>query len=91
MIDQAIAEEWDFVCLDGTLIATDKCSATNPESGYGLWYSGKHGGNVQALCDPSGYPVCVGSGEPRSAHDVTADTRHAFPRPYRAAAEGFPL
>lgn len=93
VIDQAITEEWDFVCLDGTLIATDKCSATNPESGYDLWYSGKHkqhGGNVQVLCNPSGYPVWVGPVEPGSTHDITAARRHAFPRLYSAAAAGLP-
>jgi len=93
VIDQAIAEEGDLVSLDGSPIAIDNCSATNSESGYGMWYSGKHnqhGGNVQVLCDPSGFPVWVGPGELRSAHDVTADERNAFPQPYQAAAAGLP-
>ena len=40
-----------FVCLDGTLVRTDRVAART-EAGNHLWYSGKHkafGGNVQVL------------------------------------------
>lgn len=48
-----------FVCLDGTLIHTTRCSARSTSGdgavkGYDAWYSGKHhahGGNVQVLTE----------------------------------------
>src|SRR3712207_1451566 len=59
------AAGWTHVTLDGTLITTDRCRATNPETGYDLWFSGKHaepGGNVQIVGDPTGFrsrsPTC---------------------------------
>ena len=48
-----------FVCLDGTLIPTDRVAA-HAERGHHRWYSGKHhafGGSVQVLCDPQRLPV----------------------------------
>lgn len=91
VVDQALDEQWEHVCLDGTLIATDNCTALNPDSGFDLWFSGKHkqhGGNVQVLTDPTGYPVWVGPVEPGSTHDITAARRHAFPLLYPAARAG---
>lgn len=93
VLDQAIEEEWGYVCLDGTLIPIDNCTTINPKSGHDLWFSGKHkrhGGNVQVLCDPSGYPVWVGPVEPGSTHDITAARRHALPLLYPAARAGLP-
>ena len=43
-----------FVCLDGTLIRTDRVAQRNPDTGRHLWYSGKgkvFGGNVQVVMD----------------------------------------
>lgn len=74
VLAQALQEDWAFVCLDGTLIATDRCRAIS-ESGHDAWYSGKHkkhGGNVQVLCGPTGYPEWVSPAEPGSTHDITA-------------------
>jgi len=81
-----------FVCLDGTLIATDRCSAKS-ESGHDVWYSGKHkqhGGNIQVLCNPTGYPVGVSPAEPGSTHDITAARLHALGALYPAAVMGLP-
>src|SRR3954451_22350814 len=39
------------VCIDGTLIETDRCRTPGPKPGVDLWWSGKHdnhGGNVLA-------------------------------------------
>jgi hypothetical protein len=50
---------WAFVCLDGTLITPTRSSARSA-TGHDLWYSGKHkthGGNIQVVTDPSGFPV----------------------------------
>src|SRR3954451_6575287 len=56
------AAGWTHVTLDGTLIRTDRCRTVNPVTGHDLWYSGKHrthGGNVQIIGDPTGFPVAV--------------------------------
>jgi hypothetical protein len=49
-----------------------------------------HGGNIQAVCAPDGFPLWVSQAEPGSAHDVTAARAHALPALYRAAAAGLP-
>ena len=86
------AEGWSHVTLDGTLIETDRCRARG-ETGYDLWYSGKHkkhGGNIQVLCDPKGFPVWTSPVEPGSTHDITAARIHVLPALYPAAAAGLP-
>ena len=58
-----------------------------------LWYSGKahrHGGNVQAVARPDGFPLWTSPAEPGSVHDITAARVHAFPALYRAASAGMP-
>ena len=83
---------WSHVNLDGTLIETNRCAARN-DNGHDTWYSGKHkkhGGNVQVLCDPSGFPVWTSPVEPGSTHDITAARTHALPALYPAAAAGLP-
>lgn len=47
------------VILDGTLVGTDRV-AERSETGNDAWYSGKHhthGGNVQFLATPDGFPL----------------------------------
>ena len=83
------AEGWTHVTLDGTLIRCDRCSVTNPDTGHDLWYSGKHGqhgGNVQVVSDPSGFPVAVSEVEPGSTHDLTAARVTGFLAALYAAA-----
>ena len=75
VLEQGRAEGWSHVTVDGTLIRTDRVRTPNPDTGYDLWYSGKHrahGGNVQIVCDPTGFPVAVSDVEPGSVHDITA-------------------
>ncbi|VEG25794.1 transposase family protein [Actinomyces howellii] len=82
-----------FVCLDGTLVRTDRVAARDPATGYHLWYSGKHkafGGNIQVLTDHTGYPVWTSPVEPGSTHDITAARTHVLPALYPAAAGGTP-
>jgi DDE superfamily endonuclease len=53
-----------------------------------LWYSGKahaHGGNIQAVIAPDGFPLWVSEVEPGSVHDITAARIHALPVLYPAA------
>lgn len=81
-----------FVCLDGTLLRTDRVAART-ETGNNLWYSGKHkafGGNVKVLTDHTGVPIWTAPVEPGSTHDITAARVHALPTLYRAASLGLP-
>jgi hypothetical protein len=58
-----------------------------------VWYSGKahcHGGNIQAVSSPAGFPLWVSDAEPGSVHDITAARTHALPALYQAAADGLP-
>lgn len=92
VLAHGLDEGWAFVCLDGTLIASTRSSARS-EAGHDIWYSGKHkrhGGNVQVLTGPTGYPEWVSEVEPGSTHDITAARAHALPALYPAAAQGLP-
>ena len=54
-----------------------------------LWYSGKaheHGGNIQALSGPDGFPLWVADVEPGSVHDLTVAREHVLGALYRAAS-----
>jgi hypothetical protein len=92
VLAQGLDEGWAFVCLDGTLIASTRSSAPSA-AGHDVWYSGKHkrhGGNIQVLTGPTGYPEWVSDVEPGSTHDITAARAHALPALYPAAARGLP-
>lgn len=49
-----------------------------------------HGGNIQAVIAPDGFPLRVSGVEPGSVHDLTAARIHALPALYAAAAAGLP-
>lgn len=88
VLHRGVVEEWGFVCLDGTLIPATR-SSERSENGHDIWYSGKHkrhGGNIQVLTGPTGYPEWVSEAEPGSVHDITA--AHVLPALYPAAAAG---
>src|SRR3954466_1465714 len=80
------------VTVDGTLIRTDRCSAPGPTGRRGrpemrvdLWWSGKHaahGGNIQVLTVPDGWPIWTSGVRPGREHDTTA---------LRADPEALPL
>ena len=89
VLEQGRAEGWSHVTVDGTLIRTDRVRTPNPDTGYDLWYSGKHrahGGNVQIVCDPDGHPVAVSDVEPGSSHDLAAARATGFLGALHAAA-----
>jgi hypothetical protein len=93
VLQRAKAEGWSHISLDGTLIETNRVSTTKEDTGHDLWYSGKHkkhGGNVQILSDPTGFPIWSGPVEPGTVHDITAARLHALPALYPAAAGGLP-
>src|SRR5918911_3610403 len=74
------------VHVDGTLIRTDRCSVPGPttradRSGrrVDLWWSGKHGahgGNVQVVTVPDGWPIETSPVRPGREHDTTALRAH---------------
>lgn len=69
----AVAFGATHVNLDGTLIVTDRLAARGP-NGADLWWSGKHkchGGNVQVLCLPDGFPLWASDVRPGREHDTT--------------------
>jgi hypothetical protein len=92
-LERAAAERLPHVILDGKIIPADRCrEKTISVKGkvIDLWYSGKahaHGGNIQAVIAPDGFPLWVSPAEPGSVHDITAARIHALPALYRAAAE----
>jgi hypothetical protein len=66
------------VILDGTLIRTDRISTPGPTTGVDLWWSGKHhhhGGNIQVVSAPDGWPLWTSNVRPGREHDTTA-ARH---------------
>jgi hypothetical protein len=93
---RALAGGVAFVILDGKIIPADRCrEKTVSVKGevIDLWYSGKahhHGGNVQAVARPDGFPLWISPAEPGSVHDITAARLHALPALYHAAASGLP-
>jgi hypothetical protein len=69
----AVAFGATHVNLDGTLIRTDRLACKGP-NGADLWWSGKHkchGGNIQVLCLPDGFPIWVSEVRPGREHDTT--------------------
>ena len=75
------------VTVDGTLIRTDRCHAPGPtvrvdraDRRVDLWWSGKHaahGGNIQVIAAPDGWPIWTSPVRPGREHDTTALRGHA--------------
>jgi hypothetical protein len=67
------------VSIDGTLIETDRCRTPGPTKGVDLWWSGKHanhGGNIQVITAPDGWPLWTSEVRPGREHDTTALREH---------------
>ena len=93
VLQRATAQNWPFLCLDGTLIETTKLAIPGSSGRADLWWSGKHdhhGGNIQVLTDNQGYPQWVSPVEPGSTNDITAARAHVLPFLYPAATAGLP-
>ncbi len=63
------------VILDGTLIATDRIATPGPTTDVDLWPSGKHrhhGGNIQVVSAPDGWPLWTSGVRPGREHDMSA-------------------
>jgi hypothetical protein len=95
-LERARDEGLSHVILDGKIVPADRCrEKTISVRGeiIDLWYSGKahtHGGNIQAVLAPGGFPLWVSEAEPGSVHDITAARIHALPTLYWAAAADLP-
>ena len=78
---------YSHLTVDGTLVRTDRCRAPGPtargdrpERRVDLWWSGKHathGGNVQVIAAPDGWPLWTSPVRPGREHDTTALRTHA--------------
>ena len=95
-LERARDEGFSHVILDGKIITCDRCkepAVSLQGEVIDLWYSGKahaHGGNIQAVTAPDGFPLWVSEVVPGSVHDITAARAHALPALYRAAVAGLP-
>lgn len=91
-LEQAKKQGLAYVILDGKIFSTDRCGEkTMSVKGkqIDLWYSGKaheHGGNIQALSGPDGFPLWVADVEPGSVHDLTVAREHVLGALYWAAS-----
>jgi hypothetical protein len=82
------------VTVDGTLVRTDRVRAPGPtargdrpEARVDLWWSGKHaahGGNIQVIAAPDGWPLWTSPVRPGREHDTTALRAHAEALPLLA-------
>jgi hypothetical protein len=82
------------VTVDGTLVRTDRCHTPGPtargdrpERRVDLWWSGKHaahGGNIQVIAAPDGWPIWTSGVRPGREHDTTALRAHAEALPLLA-------
>ena len=70
---------YSHVSIDPTLIETDRCATPGPTRGVDLWWSGKHhqhGGNVQVVTVPDGWPIWTSPVRPGREHATTAVRTH---------------
>jgi hypothetical protein len=91
-LEKAKADGLAYVILDGKIFSADRCNEkTISVKGkqIDLWYSGKahkHGGNIQAIMEPDGFPRWVADIEPGSNHDLTVARKHVLGALYWAAS-----
>lgn len=79
-LERAAAAGFTHLNLDGTVIRTDRVTAPGPNSAD-LWWSGKHrhhGGNVQVISAPDGWPLWVSPVRPGREHDTPCARTHGL-------------
>jgi hypothetical protein len=67
------------VMVDGTLIHPDRIHTPGPTAGVDVWWSGKHeahGGNIQVVSAPDGWPLWTSNERPGREHDTNAARAH---------------
>jgi hypothetical protein len=70
---------YSHVNIDGTVIETDRCRTPGPTPGVDLWWSKKHhnhGGNIQVITAPDGWPIWTSDVRPGREHDTAALRNH---------------
>jgi hypothetical protein len=70
---------YSYVTIDGTVMETDRCRTPGPTPGVDLWWSAKcdnHGGNIQVITAPDGWPLWTSQVRPGREHDTTAVREH---------------
>ncbi|WP_219460865.1 transposase family protein [Nonomuraea rhizosphaerae] len=87
-LDRAAADGIGHLILDGKIFDTDRCriKATSVKGEtIDAWFSGKtgdFGGNIQALCEPGGFPIWTSNVEPGGIADIQPARRHVLPALY---------
>ncbi|MCX5318168.1 transposase family protein [Streptomyces sp. NBC_00154] len=79
-LERATAAGYTHLNLDGTVIRTDRVATPGPNKAD-LWWSGKHrhhGGNVQVISAPDGWPIWVSPVRPGREHDTTCARTHGL-------------
>ncbi|MEW2079662.1 transposase family protein [Streptomyces sp. NPDC012403] len=79
-LERAVATGYTHLNLDGTVIRTDRVAAPGP-NGTDLWWSGKHkhhGGNVQVISAPDGWPNWISPVRLGREHDTTCARAHGL-------------
>jgi hypothetical protein len=79
-LERAAVAGYTHLNLDGTVIRTDRVAAPGPNKAD-LWWSGKHkhhGGNVQVISAPDGWPLWVSPVRPGREHDTTCARTHGL-------------
>jgi hypothetical protein len=90
-LEQATADGLPYVILDGKLMEADRCTekTVNVKGKLvDLWCSGKaqrHGGNIQAVFAPDGFPLWVSEVAPGSTHDLTVAREQVLAALYAVA------
>lgn len=84
-LERAVTAGVPHLILDGKIFDTDRCRMkTTSVKGETIdaWFSGKtgdFGGNVQALCEPDGFPIWTSEVEPGGVVDIEAARRQVLP------------
>jgi len=79
-LERAKAAWLTHLNFDGTVIRTDRVATPDP-NGADLWWSGKHkhhGGNMQVIATPDGWPIWVSPVRPGREHDTTCARQHGL-------------
>ena len=79
MVETVVSEASSHVKVPQTRLTYRRCGKAHT-----------HGGNIQAVLAPDGFPLWVSPVEPGSVHDITAARIHALPALYLAATADLP-
>jgi hypothetical protein len=87
-LGRALADGLSHLELDGKVFDTDRCrekTVSVKGETVDAWFSGKtgdFGGNIQALCEPDGFPIWTSEVSPGGVVDIEAARALVFPALY---------